>query len=391
MKEKNDKSSKEKSAGKITTSSRPTIPVRIQNVLWARAAGRCEFEGCNELLCEDQLTKKKVNGSQIAHIQPVNRSARYEEGQSEDIKTDINNLMLLCYKHHILVDKEEPDNYPKEVLLEMKRKHEERILRATAVQQNKQSLIVLYGANIAKDQPSLNYRDAQIAISPEYYIADNSPVRIQQVNAINERDEGYWSSEVMNMVREVKTKVLDQLNGHRYEHVSLFALAPQPLLVKLGSLLNEKYPIRVFQKLRVPNTWKWQSGKSFDYLISEPKDKNMQPVIVFAISGTDIINRTLTYYQGAASIWIMTVENPDMNILKSEVQLQAFQAKVRELLELVTTSTECKSIHVHMALPNSCAITLGRVWMPKVHKDLVLFESNKDGIHETIKIENVYE
>lgn len=47
---------------------RPKFPVWLQNELWARAAGRCEFRGCNELLYLDQLTKKRSNVSAISHI-----------------------------------------------------------------------------------------------------------------------------------------------------------------------------------------------------------------------------------------------------------------------------------------------------------------------------------
>ena len=382
---------KAKTLGKeqaVTTSDRPTIPAKVVNVLWARAAGRCEFEGCNELLCEDWLTGKTINGAQVAHILPVAKSARHKEGQSEELKTDISNLMLLCYKHHHMVDKDAPDEYPEERLLAMKSKHEDRIRRATEVQDNKQTLVVMYGANIANDTPLLSYREAQKAISPEFYSAEHSPVRIQMKGVTKETDEGYWAIEDKNLVVSVQRQVLEPLKNGQCEHVSLFAIAPQPLLVRLGTLLNEKYPIRTFQKIRNPNTWTWQESGDFNLKIIGPEDTSKQPVAVFAISADAIIARTEAHYKGDASMWILVADKPDMNILLTEKQLTYFSDVARTFIEEISKSTSYDTIHVHMAMPVSCAIELGRVWMPKAHKDLLLFENGDKMIESTIKITN---
>lgn len=381
------KVSKSEAMGK-SGSTRPPIPVKIQNVLWARAAGRCEFDGCNEMLSEDWLTGKTINGAQMAHILPVANSARRKKGQTEELKIDIDNLMLLCYKHHNLIDKSAPDEYPEDRLKEMKKKHEERIKMATEVQENKQTLVVMYAANIANDTPLLNYRDAQLAISPQYFCAEHSPVRIQMKGATKETDTGYWEIEDKSLVNSVQRLVLEPLKEHQYEHISLFAIAPQPLLVRLGTLLNEKYPVRVFQKIRTPQTWTWQNGAVFSFTVTEPKDKSKQPAVVFAISADAIIKRTEDYYHGEASIWVLTVDHPDMNIMLSEDQLTSFRTAARSFIEQVSNSTSFDSIHVHMAMPVSCAIELGRVWMPKAHKDLLLFDNCDKSIDAALKIDN---
>lgn len=369
-------------------SGRPYIPVKIQNVLWARAAGRCEFEGCNELLCEDWLTGKTINGAQMAHIYPVGKSARSTDDQSEELKTDIDNLMLLCYKHHNLVDKSAPDEYPVDKLQEMKKNHEDRIKRASVVQENRQTLIVLYAANIDNDTPYLSFRDAQLAISPKYFCAEHSPVRIQLKGTTKEKDEGYWNIEDINLKNSVQRLVLEPLKQNQYEHISLFAIAPQPLLVRLGTLLNEKQPVRVFQSIRSPKTWTWQTGKPYDFTVIEPHDKTKQPVMVFAISADAIIERTKAYYHGESSIWVLTVDKPNVNLILSEEQLYGFRDSARNFVELVSKNATTTPIHVHMAMPVSCAVELGRIWMSKAHKNMLLFENNDKFIEEAINIEN---
>ncbi|HVW95993.1 MAG TPA: hypothetical protein VHA56_08495 [Mucilaginibacter sp.] len=45
-----------------------TISPKTKMMLWGKAAGRCQYEGCNELLDLDLVTKVSMNASYIAHI-----------------------------------------------------------------------------------------------------------------------------------------------------------------------------------------------------------------------------------------------------------------------------------------------------------------------------------
>ena len=71
---------------------------------------------------------------------------------SEQLKADINNLMLLCDKHHRLIDIEDVDGHPVARLQQMKRKHEDRIELLTSITSDKRSHVVLYGAISASTQ-----------------------------------------------------------------------------------------------------------------------------------------------------------------------------------------------------------------------------------------------
>src|SRR5262249_25025860 len=45
-----------------------SISIAAQNFLWGRAAGRCEFAGCNKPLWKSSVTSERVNIAQKAHI-----------------------------------------------------------------------------------------------------------------------------------------------------------------------------------------------------------------------------------------------------------------------------------------------------------------------------------
>src|SRR5262245_30252002 len=48
---------------------RQAVPTKVQNVLWGRSAGRCEYGACNKLLIGEQISgARNANKSYIAHI-----------------------------------------------------------------------------------------------------------------------------------------------------------------------------------------------------------------------------------------------------------------------------------------------------------------------------------
>lgn len=75
---------------------RESVKVR----LWGKGAGRCEYDGCNDRLWLDSLTKCEYNSAYIAYIIADKPSGpRGDPVLSELLKADIANLMILCDKH----------------------------------------------------------------------------------------------------------------------------------------------------------------------------------------------------------------------------------------------------------------------------------------------------
>ena len=93
-------------------------------ILCGKAAGMCEFEGCNKRLFFDGVTLAKFNNAYVAHI--VASSAEGSRGdkiKSPQLSDKLENLMLMCADHHKLIDtpKTGPRDYPVERLKEMER------------------------------------------------------------------------------------------------------------------------------------------------------------------------------------------------------------------------------------------------------------------------------
>jgi len=147
-----------------------SVPERVRLRLWGKAAGRCEYEGCSERLWLDTLTQVEFNVAYVAHIIADSADGpRGDEDLSPKLKAELSNLMLLCDKHHRLVDKEQVKEHSVERLQRMKREHEDRMELLGDLKPDKQSHVLLYGANIGDQSAALSLRSAAQAMLPEWY------------------------------------------------------------------------------------------------------------------------------------------------------------------------------------------------------------------------------
>ncbi|MCZ7604000.1 MAG: HNH endonuclease [Melioribacteraceae bacterium] len=99
--------------------SQPTI--KSVKILFARSGNICAFPGCNNPIIEDS----GIVTGHICHIKARNpKGPRFDINLSEKEKYEYDNLILLCSRHHQIIDKNSTA-YDSEVLTEMKKIHEE--------------------------------------------------------------------------------------------------------------------------------------------------------------------------------------------------------------------------------------------------------------------------
>lgn len=371
--------------------SKTKISARNQNLLWAISGGRCEFEGCNKPLYKDILTKKGCNNAYIAHIVADSPDGpRGDVERSPLLADDINNLMLMCDSHHRLIDNE-AEEYPEYRLLEMKRKHEDRIARVTAISPNMGTNIILYGANIGQHAAALSYDGACEALGEDYYPAEDHPIEIGLKNYEGrDNSDRYWGTEEDNLCTHMEKQVLSHIRNGESMHYSVFALAPQPLLIKLGTLLNDMHNVRVYQKHREPNTWRWlNDSETLQYELRTPENYDGIPVMVIGLSATITHDRIIAVLGGDVSIWHISIPSPNNDCMKNEQSLVEFGRCIRRAMDTIKAHHGCRELHIFSAMPVSAAIELGRVWMPKADMPLVIYDQNKDrgGFYKTITIE----
>lgn len=179
----------------------------------------------------------------------------------------------------------------------------------------------------------------------------------------------------------VNQQVKPRLRPGDIEHLSIFAVAPQPLLVLLGYLLCDvNYNASVYQLHREPPGWAWQDHPAgFAYDVHRPNGATGQPALVLALSAPVADERVTAKIGNDAAIWRVTIPQQNNDYLKSAQQLQQFRELIRPLLDEIKNRYPAGTLlNVFPAAPVSVCVELGRAIQPKAHMPLRLWDENKD-------------
>ncbi|MGR4931778.1 HNH endonuclease [Bradyrhizobium sp. CAR08] len=353
------------------------VSPKTRAVLWARGAGRCHY--CNTSLIGDYISgNEDANFGFVAHIVADKPTGpRGDPVRSSLLEDDVSNLMLMCYPHHKLIDRDELDQYPEQRLLDMKAGHEERIRILTDVTQDRSSHVLRYGAKIGAHDSPVSFSRVRQAMLPERYPSEGRSIGIGIIgNIATDGEEKFWSVESDNLKRQFQRLIAERIAAREIEHLSVFALGPIPLLVELGSLLGDITPADVYQLHREQAGWRWaENGPRITYVRRRAAEIKPKVALKLGISATVTDDRITSILGDDVSIWSLTVENPNNDIMRYAADLAEYRKQIRCLFdEIKAAHGQSAVINVFPAIPVSCAVETGRVRMPKADLPLVIFD-----------------
>lgn len=341
--------------------------------VWFKGHGHCSI--CGKPLYRDLYTMIKGNLGEYAHIVAASyRGPRGDKILSPKLVNDPDNIILLCLEHHTMIDRN-PQKYTIDYLKRIKREHEERIEMLTSIPPSNHTLIVCYNPIIGKKHIEITQEEMYNSLFPEKY-PSGEPIILDSQGTYTDNDTKYWLLEPSLLEDSFKERLGKKLL--KASHITVFALAPQPLLIKLGSLLGDINNVEVLQKHRDPEPWKWVVEYPDNaYEIIKPTDRNKEPILILALSGKEIIDRAKKQFGSNYSYWILTCENAYRDMMVSKKQLLEFKQIMRKLIGEINESTN-NPIKIIPAIPNSCAIELGRLRLPKSDNHWVLYDKTED-------------
>jgi len=179
-------------------------------LLCAKAAGRCEFAGCGEILYEEILTRRRIRNSVVAHIVASSPDGpRGDRERSHKLSQEIGNLMLLCPTHHTLIDSRVED-YPEALLLSMKKQHEDSVERLCAQLQSEPSeMITLVSPIKGRHRVTPDLHEQVQALLPEHHAASKTGQSIF-VESCHEAYSSVCKDEATNLCRAAVRYVLER-------------------------------------------------------------------------------------------------------------------------------------------------------------------------------------
>jgi CBASS immunity sensor of nucleotide second messenger signals len=180
--------------------------------------------------------------------------------------------------------------------------------------------------------------------------------------------------------------------GTRTRHVSVFALAPIPLLVFLGRELSNKVPSDLYQRHRDTEAWAWKSGgRQVRYAVRRLREgaARARVALVLSLSGTIRI-RDLPKEIRGATVYEITLAGhvPRPTFLRTREDLEGFRTAYQEALGLIVRNHGLlRTIELFPAVPAPIAVLCGRELLPKVHPALRVWDYDKSKGGFTFKLE----
>ena len=356
---------------------------RSRQVLWARASGRCQYAGCNACLIGDLISgnEDRTFGF-VAHIVADSPSGpRGDAVRSFLLSDDVNNLMLLCHVHHKLIDVDQVGQHPETRLLAMKAAHEDRIALVSAIQVDRASHVLRYAAHIGSHESPVAYEHISAAMVPDRYPAEGRRTIDIELRGMDRRDDdaAFWKIQRDNLQSQFARKVTERIEGREIQHLSVFALAPQPLLIELGRLLGDIVPADVHQLHRDPKGWCWaEDGTPMVFSLRQPNQRDGRVALVLALSATVNDARVFEVLGPNVAIWAIEAANPHNDVMRRRGDLAEFRRRIRSVFnDIKAFHGEHEVIHLFAAMPVSAAVEVGRAWMPKADLPLGLYDQNR--------------
>jgi 5-methylcytosine-specific restriction endonuclease McrA len=372
-----------------TTVKRERIKESVRNALWARTAGRCTI--CNRRLLGDQRTYvHSVLLAELAHNIGATGGHGSPRGQDDEGVGDTEaeeNLLLLCHDCHKIVD--DPDHidfFPPEKLREIKESFERRIEMVTENGGLTRTAALRVGCLIRGSLAMASQREIAETLLAVNYLGLVETRRSGDFTCrINGSagGRGFWDA-AQQAIDDAMAQVRQAIESGDVEHVSVFAIAPVPLLVYLGWHLDDKTQTRLFQKHRDQFVgWSWSDqGEPVEFEAVSSDEDALAEDVVLICALTSEVNRAVlpVSVAGAPIVEVRPVgDSPRPTLLSHEQSLANFAEQLRTALATAEARfPNAKRWHLVASAPVTASIEAGRAFVRHIHPPVTVYERTEE-------------
>lgn len=251
------------------------------NAVLFASHGRCMFEGCAINVNRDDITGAAGNYAYLAHNVAASeqgpRGVLFLSGEQAD---NPDNVLLLCDKHHRLVDKIATPDYPAHRLSQMR----DNYINSANKLLNSLSFhpVAVYSilwpvqkARVSAPSPlqinqSMNKLDWRMNGEPNFLSDNESLLRKLQTEVV-------WSI-LAEEINDVAEKILQQTHSFNYR-AALFVFGLMPAVIALGAKLGNKNELYPMLRYRDGGQWTWP--------LDTPREQQAYDII-----GLDLLGET---------------------------------------------------------------------------------------------------
>lgn len=346
------------------------------NKLFAESAGRCNFLECKKILYHEYEDKSFISLGELCHI--IGESPSGPRGHptlSEILAKDENNLILLCGKHHKIVDGK-PEEYPVETMLKMKEDHLNWVKSRLDISKDTNWTLIIHSGNV--NGTGLPFIDEELIFKDfinTYIIANIERIEVPEYlveskNWIHYKEEQriWWEKYQKQNKKPVKFVIC--------------SISFIPLVIHLGYLLHDTSSVEIHQFNRSKNTWNWQEDKKtksksiiFKFEKNIEEDTNIDKIaLAICISKNIRDNDIFEVFNNDIKIIKIGVKKPSRNWLEYKEQLICFRKFFIDFIDNLDNSyPNLNEIHLFYSGPTPIAFILGSSINPNIHPKFILY------------------
>lgn len=358
-----------------------SVPSQVRLFLFVRAGGRCQFDGCNRYLIEHHLTRTEGNFAEMAHIWAFSEQGPRGHGAQSVEPHELSNLMLLCPTCHKLVDSD-AQQYTVKVLRKHKKAHEDRVFMLTETKPDRHTVAFVLRAKVGGRHVKVSLPEIQDAVAPNY-VGARDVVEADLTALSDEASTHFWRAASEAIRAKARTLYEQSFDDGPARNVSVFGLAPIPLLVFLGGCLSDKVPTRLYQRHRDSESWKWKDVGDVVAFETKTIRRGSDPhrvALVLSLSGRIAMAGLPAEIDTRFSIYEITLVDaePSPRCLEVERSLLAFRDEyMLTMRNIVAAHDGLERLHLFPAVPAPAAIAVGRDLMPKRDPAVLVYDFDK--------------
>ncbi|WP_238359595.1 SAVED domain-containing protein [Micromonospora fiedleri] len=305
------------------------------------------------------------------------------------------NLLLLCHDcHKIIDDSEHIKFFSPAKLREIKESFERRIEMVTENGGLTRTAALRVGSEIRGSLALASQREVAETLLAANYLG---LVETQRSGDFTCRihgaagGRGFWDA-AQQAIDNTLRLVRQAIQSGDVAHISVFAIAPVPLLVYLGWHLDDKTPTRIFQKHRDQFVgWSWvNQGDPVEFEVSPTDGQGDAQDVVLVCAVTSEVNYNLLPENIAAAprVEIRPVDvSPDPGLISHEQSLSNFAARWRTALAKAESQfPAARRWHLVASVPITVAIEAGRAVMRDAHPQVTVYERGLDSYEGVLVI-----
>lgn len=315
-----------------------------------------------------------VLGGELAHNIGATDTPGSPRGRAEDMedRESEENLLLLCHSCHHLIDNEDHVPYfTPERLRTLKKTHEDQIRIAASSGGMRRTAALRVGGLLRGVQALASQRQTADALLTDGFLglADSRWQGDFRCNISGTPDRpSYWIA-AQEEIDHALGLVEQSLASGEVDHLSIFAIGPVPLLVYLGSRLDDKTDTRLYQKQRDPDRgWRWnESAPAHGFATTELDGSATDTEVVLTVSLSAEVQQVSIppSLQGLPRFDIRPEGDAiGPNLFAHPQTLRNFADAWRSLLATVESSCPgSPKWHLVAASPITASIEIGRAFM----------------------------